>query len=298
MAGKGGVGKTTLGATLGVSAARAGVDTQLIELDGHSSLGRPFGHDTLPYEDVDLLERGSTPGRLRGRRVTPDEALVDYLDLHGLDRVGSRLIKSGAVDVISTAAPGIRDLLVLGKIRQLEESGHAELIVVDAPAAGHAITFLRSATGLRDSSTSGPVREQAAAVLEMFGDERRCQVMLVTLPEETPVNELIETAYDIEDEVGLKLAPVVVNGLWPDIPGLESALAAQPPPRSKVARARCDAARHRLGRQATQLSECDRLTRELPLPLLKLPFVFDGEGIVMIEELANALTFEANRLRL
>ena len=82
------------------------------------------------------------------------------------------------------------------------------------------MTFLTAAAGLADSTTSGPVRDQADQVLAMFGDADRCQVVLVTLAEETPVSETIETAYSLEDEVGIKLGPVVVNGLWPAIDGL------------------------------------------------------------------------------
>ena len=279
VAGKGGVGKTTLGATIGFSAARAGVDTLLIELEGHSSLGHPFGIDALPYQEQDLLvdvERhlGPVPGRLRGRRLTPDDALLEYLAAHGLDRVGSKLLATGAVEVVSTAAPGIRDVLALGKIRQLETASDAELIVVDAPAAGHAISFLRSPAGLADSTTAGPVREQADAVLEMLADDRRCQVMLVTLPEETPVTELVETAFDLEDEVGVKLAPVVVNGVWPTIEGLAEALDALPRPRTRLAEARKEAAVFRLARCEAQSEQIRRLTNELALPTVTLPQLF------------------------
>ena len=97
------------------------------------------------------------------------------------------------IDVISTAAPGIDDIVVLGKIKQLERSRQWDLIVVDGPAAGHAITFLTSAKGMLDSVRGGPVYAQAKDVMELLGDPERCQVVLVTLPETTPVNEVIET---------------------------------------------------------------------------------------------------------
>ncbi len=300
MAGKGGVGKTTLGATIGLSAARSGLDTILVELDGHSSLGRPFGHAQLSYDDVDLLAgQYELEGSLRGRQITPDDALVDYLASSGLDQIGSRLLRSGAVDVVSTAAPGIRDLLALGKIRQLETSGEADLIVVDAPAAGHALTFLRAATGLRSSSTSGPVRDQAEAVLEMFADESRCQVVMVTLPEETPINELVETAYDIEDEVGLKLGPVIVNGVWPEIDGLADELEALGRQTSRIGRSRELASRYRLNRCAAQQAQCGRLSEELALPQAQVPYLFrhtiDRDGL---DQLSDALDQELERLGL
>ncbi len=265
VAGKGGVGKTTVGATLGIAAASVGLRTQLIELDGHSSLGSPFGLTELPYEEVEIQPAThSLSGRLSGRRITPDNALVEYLRDHGLKRIGGRLVKTGAIDVVSTAAPGIHDLLALGKIRALEQSGESDLIIVDAPAAGHALTFLRSPAGLADAVGDGPIHEQAEQVLEMLGDDRRCQVMLVTLPEETPVSEAIETAYSLEDDVGLKLAPLVVNGILSPIDGLGSALSALRG-RTKEAKALRAAARYRQARREGQVEERDRLSGELPL---------------------------------
>ena len=103
-------------------------------------------------------------------------------------------------------------------MKQLERAGVADLILIDAPAAGHAVTFLLSARGLLDAVRVGPVRKQATDVVELLTDPKRCQVMLVTVPEETPVNELVETAFAIEDRAGVALGPVVVNGCVADDP--------------------------------------------------------------------------------
>ena len=104
------------------------------------------------------------------RTITPDEALLDYLRAHGLQRISNRLVSSGALELISTAVPGIRDILVLGAVKALERAGEFDLIVLDAPAAGHAITFLRSATGLADAVKVGPINAQAEDVLELLDD--------------------------------------------------------------------------------------------------------------------------------
>ena len=109
---------------------------------------------------------------------------------------------------------------MLGKIKELDRERAADLIVVDAPPAGHAAPFLRSATALQQAVASGPVREQADEVSTLLADHDRCQCVLVTLPEETPVNEAIELAFDLEDDLGLALAPLVVNACWPERPGL------------------------------------------------------------------------------
>ncbi len=261
------MGKTTVGASIGLAAARAGLDTLIIELEGRSKLAAPFGVEALDYEEITLAEPPDVPGRLRARQITPDDALVDYLTDTGLGRLAGRFSRTGTVDLITTSAPGIRDLVTIGKIRNLEQSGAADLIIVDAPAAGHAITFLRSPAGLAGSATGGPIRSQAEQALEMLADPSRCQVLLVTLPEETPVTELVETAFTLEDHVDVKLGPVVVNAVWPDINRLEQAGDAGDD----------GAVGYRLARLERQRAEIDRLARELPVARLHLPFIFSGE---------------------
>lgn len=296
VAGKGGVGKTTVGATMGVAAARRGMDVLLVELEGHSHLGALVGHE-LRYEPTELPTGGT--GRLRGRRVTPDEALLDYLTGHGLQRLTRRLVRSGAIDVVTSAAPGIRDLLVLGKVRQLEQAGEAELIIVDAPAAGHAVTFLRSAAGMASSASVGPIRDQASEALSLLTDPARCQVVLVTLAEETPVSELVETAFSLEDEVGVALGPVVVNAVWPVLEGLE--VARDPAPESGRGAASAQdplgtAARFYAARSASQREQLARLASELPLPRIVLPQVFtDRLRPQDVDDLAQVFDAEADR---
>ncbi|HEV7720989.1 MAG TPA: ArsA-related P-loop ATPase, partial [Iamia sp.] len=216
VAGKGGVGKTTVAAALALAAARQGLRALIVELEGKSGLASMFGREPLDYEEVVLASDATSgsEGEVRARTLTPDDALIEYLDDAGLGRLSKRLVSSGVVDMVSTAVPGLRDIVVLGKVKQIEQrmaSGDEtapDLIVIDAPAAGHAITFLRSARGLVDAVRVGPIRSQATDVQAMLSDAARTQVVLVTLPEETPVNELVETAYSLEDEVGLSLGPV------------------------------------------------------------------------------------------
>jgi anion-transporting ArsA/GET3 family ATPase len=232
---------------------------------------------------------------VRARTLTPDDALVEYLEDHGMRRLSKRLLSSGAIDVVATAAPGIKDILVLGKVKQLERSGTADLIVVDAPAAGHAVTFLASALGLLDAVQVGPIRSQAQDVIDMLTDPERCQVLLVTLPEETPVNEVVETAFKLEDRVGVSLASVVVNGMYARLSGLDvdpsdAAAAADVHLRPHEADALRAAAAFRLQRQALQEEQVARLAAALPLPQLPLPFMFATEiGPTQIDALADAM---------
>ncbi len=119
VAGKGGVGKTTMSAALAKMAAGVGKSVLIVELEGKSGITSAFGrHGDLGYEEVLLAPAGAggPTGSVRARRLTPDDALVEYLEDHGLKRVSKRLARSGVLDVVSTAIPGIRDVLVLGKV--------------------------------------------------------------------------------------------------------------------------------------------------------------------------------------
>jgi len=280
VAGKGGVGKTTVTAAMARMAAGLGLSVLIVEVEGKTGLAAAFGADDLEYDERELA-----PG-IRARALTPDVALVEYLEEHGLRRLSKRLVKGGLVEVVSTAVPGIKDILVLGKVKQLERAGVADLILLDAPAAGHAVSFLMSPRGLRDIVRAGPLQSQSDEVLAMLTDPSRCRVMLVTLAEETPVNEVVETAFALEDRVGVDLAPVVVNGLYPVLDGLD----ADPAPAGADAEALARAAEFRRRRQELQQAQVARLATELPLPQLQLPTVFSVDlGPPDIDVLASAL---------
>ena len=295
VAGKGGVGKTTVTAALARLAASQGLDTLIVEVEGKSGLAALFGRPPLGYEESILHPRSGVDGEVRGRTLTPDDALLEYLDDHGMRRVSKRLVSTGALDVVSTAAPGIKDILILGKVKQLEQRNVADLIVLDAPAAGHAITFLLAARSLLDSVKVGPINTQAQEVVELLSDPARASVMLVTLPEETPVNELVETAFHLEDRVGVNLGPVVVNGLYPHLDGLDvdptaAAEAAGTTLRDGEAGALKAAAEFRRQRTALQEEQLARLAETLPLPQLRLPFLFKADlGPDDLTVLARAL---------
>jgi anion-transporting ArsA/GET3 family ATPase len=295
VAGKGGVGKTTVTAALARLAAAEGLDALIVEVEGKSGLPALFDRPQLSYAESILWPRRAGEGEVRGRTLTPDDALLEYLDDHGMRRVSKRLVSTGALDVVATAAPGIKDILILGKVKQLEASGAADLLLLDAPAAGHAITFLLAARALLDTVQVGPINTQAREVLELLTDPARAQVVLVTLPEETPVNELVETAFHLEDRVGVSLGPVVVNGLYERLDGLEvdpdeAAAAAGTTLRPGEASSLKAAAEFRQRRTALQDEQLARLADKLPLPQLRLPFLFRADiGADEVGVLAAAL---------
>ncbi len=307
--GKGGVGKTTVTAALALLAAGAGLDVLVVALDDSGDLPALFGHsEPFGYEEVVLAGGGEesllrVPGSVRARVITSRAALVEYLDDHGMRRVSRRLVDSGALDVVATAIPGIEEVLVLGKVKQIERAGSADLVLLDAPATGHALTFLTSPTGLADAARAGPLRQQAEQVVELLADPTRCQALPVTLPEETPVNELIETAFFLEDRTGVALGPVVVNGVFslPEgldaDPGAAAAAAGVPAPAPEEAARLRHAALFRTARARAQAAELERLGARLPLAQLRLPYLFrPALGPNEVGVLAEALGAQIARL--
>jgi len=310
--GKGGTGKTTVSGVMANLAARVGLNVVVVQVAAAgdrlepetANLCRLFGEQAvLGYEELSL--RPGPPGQVKARSLRPDTALVEYLHLHGAKRLSRRLLNTGALEVVATAVPGMPDMLVLGKVKQMEraaaagQAGAADVIVLDAPAAGHAVRFLQSPHGLLEAAAAGPVRAQARDVVEMLEDPSRCQVVLVTTPEETPVNETVEVAQLLEDRAAVKLCAVVVNARFPplDLPaGLSvpelaplaqaSGLALAPGELASLA----SAGQLRRQRMEAQAAQVARLASELPLPQLELPFIFSVDlGPAELGTLTDAL---------
>ena len=275
VAGKGGVGSSTVAASAALLAARAGADVLLVAVDGKPGLGPLLGGPPLTPNDQ-VLRAVPGAGRVRGRTVPPEQAFGDYLELKGVGGLVRRAASAASLDMVAGSTPGLEHLLVLGKIKELERTKAADLIVVEAPPAGHAAPFIRSARALQQVVSSGPVRDQADEVAAMLADSTRAQALLVTLAEETPVNEVIELAYEVEEDLGLALAPLVVNACWPDRAALAltPAAAAKRSDRSLSAGDRAaltESSRFGSARRAVQREQLSRLDTDLPLPRITLP---------------------------
>jgi anion-transporting ArsA/GET3 family ATPase len=293
VAGKGGVGKTVTAATIAASAARTGLSVLLVEVSGRSSSAPLFGAEPQGYEEATVVHEAGPDGTgsVTLKSITPDQALVEWLANHGFNRLIGRLASSGILEIVATATPGIKDLLILGRIKAFADTDTYDLIVVDAPAAGHAVGFLRSPRGVRDVARTGVLHRQAEEVLELIGDPERCQVMLVTIAEETPVNELIETSFAVEDELGVRLGPVVVNAVLPQIDGLDPDRIGSVDVSDDERTALETAAAFRAGRAALQAEQIERLEASLPLPQIRLPQLFGTQiGPDEIDVLADVLT--------
>lgn len=198
VAGKGGTGKSTVAAALATVATRAGMSVLHVSIDGRDSAPAAPGADRL----------GLSAGT----------ALAEYLLGRGLGVVTRQLGRLGIVNLVASAAPGIDDLLVLGKIKQLVRDDPHDVIIVDGPAAGHALDLLRAPRSLKRTVPGGPVAHQADEVLAMLADPALARVMLVARPARTPVFELIETAREMTGVIGVGLSPVVMNAVHAGVP--------------------------------------------------------------------------------
>jgi anion-transporting ArsA/GET3 family ATPase len=219
VSGKGGVGKTTVSAALAIVAARRGHKVCVAEVDRKGTLARLLGGRQVRYEPSELL-----PG-VWGMNIVPDLALEEYLKVqYHMRRFSKMFTTTHFVDYVTTAGPGLKDILVLGKIWYLEqgrESGGTDhdfdTIIVDAPAAGHMLSFLSAPMGLSDAVRVGPVRRQADWLLEMLQDPKRTRVHLVTLAEEMPVSETIETMDALENKLKIDSGPVFANAMYSEL---------------------------------------------------------------------------------
>lgn len=274
VAGKGGVGSSTVAAAWAFAAATRGADVLFVSVDGRPGMGPLLGGRELDSTDR-TLRRMDGGGRVRGRTIPAHQAFGDYLEIKGIGAVVRRAAAAASLPMIAAATPGLEHLMVLARIKELERDRAADLIIVDAPAAGRASAFLRSSTAVTDLVTAGPVREQADEVVEMLHDPDRCRVMVVTLPEETPVTEAIELSHEVA-QLGIGHLPLVVNACWPDLPGLsrspaQAARSHRLTLSGDAKRVLGSAAAFGRARGERQRAQTDRLRQALAQPLVVLP---------------------------
>src|SRR4051812_47659955 len=212
--GKGGTGKTTVAAALALALATDGGRVLLMEVEGRQGRARLFDVPQLPYDErrVAVAPGG---GEVLGLAVEPKAALLEYLQMfYKLGRAGTILEKIGAVDFATTIAPGVRDVLLTGKVYEAFRRRHGkrpafDAIVLDAPPTGRIGRFLNVNTELAGLARVGPIHSQADSIHAMLRSPQTV-IHLVTLREEMPGQETADAIEELS-ATGLPIGGVVVN---------------------------------------------------------------------------------------
>jgi anion-transporting ArsA/GET3 family ATPase len=210
--GKGGVGKTSVAAALGSLAASRGRRTLLCEVDAKGNLAGAF--ETAPTQ---FREREIAP-RLWAMTMDTEASLKEYLALQLKLPLLARLRPlARTFDFVANAAPGVKEILTVGKLCYEVREHHYDLVVVDAPASGHIVGQLAAPEAINDLVKVGLVRDQTGWMLDILGDAATTGVVVVSTPEEMPVNETLELAGRLREETVVDLAGVVVNRVLPEL---------------------------------------------------------------------------------
>jgi anion-transporting ArsA/GET3 family ATPase len=212
--GKGGTGKTTVAAALAVALAGEGRRTLLVEVEDRQGIAQLFDSPPLPYEERKVAV-GAGGGDVLALAVDPEEALLEYLDMfYRLGRAGRGLRRIGAIDFATTIAPGMRDVLLTGKVyeavrRRKGSTPVYDAVVLDAPPTGRITRFLGVNEEVAGLARVGPIRGQADSIMSMLRSPATA-VHIVTLLEEMPVQETADAVTDLE-KAGLPVGGVVIN---------------------------------------------------------------------------------------
>ena len=210
--GKGGVGKSTVAAALALLSAQRGKRTLACEVDAKGDLASLF--ETSP---LDFAPRAIFPG-LWGMAMHTEDSLDEYLRLQlRLPRIGKIGPLAKAFDFVATAAPGVREILTVGKLAYEVRERRYDLVVADASATGHVIGQLTAPQAINSLVRVGAIRSQTDWVLDILGDSATTGLVIVTTPEEMPVRETIELVERAKQETNVELAAVVVNRVLPEL---------------------------------------------------------------------------------
>ena len=278
--GKGGVGKTTVAAALGLLAARQGRRTVVCEVAQQERLAGLFGARDVGHGEVELA-----PG-LFSVSVQPERAMHEWLR-HQLKSgaLAGLLGHSRLFGYLTAAAPGVTELVTVGKVWDLAQverrtgGSPFDLVIMDAPATGHALALLRAPRTYANIARVGPIARQAGSIDGFLRDSSATGVLSVALPEEMPVNETVDLEQRLADDLGMEVGQVVANGVLParftaaDVRRLRS-LDGQG---TKAAQAAVGSALVEHGRAEAQHEQLERLRAEVRAPVTTLPYLFEPE---------------------
>ncbi|HXW31922.1 MAG TPA: ArsA family ATPase [Acidimicrobiales bacterium] len=296
--GKGGVGKTTVACALALFAAEHGKKTLLCEIDAKGDVAA-----YLETGETSFAQREVLP-QLFVMSMDTEASLREYLKLNLRIPVAGRIGPlARAFDFVATAAPGVREILTVGKLAYEVRERHYDLVVADAPATGHIVGQLAAPQAINELVKVGLIRSQTDWMLEILSDPVRTGLAIVTTPEEMPVNETIELAGRVEKETTVELASVIVNRVLPELFGHREEETfeqlCRPEPEAALAKAVggdprpvLDAARLAVTLRRTRAGHLERLRAGLDrsVPMLYLPFLFSRfHGLRTIRQVARSL---------
>uniref|UniRef100_A0A5Q5BR02 Arsenite efflux ATP-binding protein ArsA n=2 Tax=unclassified Mycobacterium TaxID=2642494 RepID=A0A5Q5BR02_MYCSS len=313
--GKGGTGKSTIAAALALALAAGGRKVLLVEVEGRQGIAQLFDVPPLPYKEVKIATADGG-GQVNALAIDTEAAFLEYLDMfYNLGLAGRAMRRIGAVEFATTIAPGLRDVLLTGKIREIvtrAEKGKQpvyDAVVVDSPPTGRIARFLDVTKAVSDLAKGGPVHSQAESVVKVLHSDITA-IHLVTLLEALPMQETLEAIDELKD-IGLPIGSVIVNR---NIPAYLS-----PDDLAKAAEGDVDgdAIRADLASAGIELSDNDfaglltetiqhatrikarsetaeELTR-IEMPRLELPALPEGVDLGSLYELAEVLAHQGVR---
>ena len=320
--GKGGTGKSTIAASLALALAAGGRRVLLVEVEGRQGIAQLFDVPPLPYEEVKIAT-AEGGGQVNALAIDTEAAFLEYLEMfYNLGIAGRAMRRIGAVEFATTIAPGLRDVLLTGKIKEIVarsqkdaakgskgKSTAYDAVVVDSPPTGRIARFLDVTKAVSDLAKGGPVHSQADGVVKLLHSELTA-IHLVTLLEALPIQETIE-AIDELKELGLPIGSVIVNRNIPSyLDADDIAKAAEGDVDADSVRAGLAKVGITLGdddfaglltetiQHATRVSaraESAAQLDEVDIPRLELPAISDGVDLGSLYELAEALAQQGVR---
>ena len=216
--GKGGVGKTTVAMALGIRAAMEGKRTIVCEVAATENASRLFAQAEVGFREVELAND------LWAISIDPDESMREYVLLQlKVKAMRDLLFRSRMFTYLAAATPGLNELVTIGKIwelaqldRKVKHGRKYDLVIVDAPATGHGISFLQTPRTFASIARVGPIHTQALQLEELITDQQQTGTVIVSLPEEMPVNETARLESELTGDIGIAIDRIVMNGLYPE----------------------------------------------------------------------------------